>query len=204
MERAESKGSSTSPMCQKANDSRADLFPTGSYQIYRGPVLECLGHATSGGDIRAVPLLVRIPSGCLGRRRMEGARPAKDCPDLDSTAVCCCSRLSVSGSAKGWAPRRAEACSLSWLQEVPGSTTAGAQTVASTPLEYMWLTLAAQWSGPRPGFGAGGRWRILIGLSHGGCELSQGLPVTSLLRLPSIRSRWDGPGPPSPQPPSAL
>ena len=41
---------------------------------------------------------------------MEGARPAKDCPGLDSTAVCSCARLSVLGSAKGWTPRRAKAC----------------------------------------------------------------------------------------------
>lgn len=41
---------------------------------------------------------------------MEGIRPAKGCPGLDSTAVYLCESLSTSGLTEGRPPREAKAC----------------------------------------------------------------------------------------------
>lgn len=55
-------------------------------------------------------LFFSIPSGCPGKRKMEGTTPAKGYPALDCTTAYPCARLSVSGLAKGRTPRKAEAC----------------------------------------------------------------------------------------------
>lgn len=85
-----------------------------------------------------------------------GDKTAKDCPGLDPTAVCSCVRLSVSGLVEGWTLGRLRHAGLTCLQEDPGSTAAGTFKCRLNPTDvYIWLTLAEQWVGTRPGFIAG-------------------------------------------------
>ena len=102
---------SSSPGSHRASDSRADLISKGSCWVWRVPSRECLRNRPLLEDIRGLPLLFGIPSGCPGGRSVEGTKPAKGCPGLDSTAV-----YPVRGSATGWTSRRS---GLTWLQAQP-------------------------------------------------------------------------------------
>ena len=62
-----------------------------------------------------------------------GTRPAKGCPGLDSTAVYLWAWLGILGLTKGQAPRKVRHVGLTWLQEDPGLSVAGAFTGATNP-----------------------------------------------------------------------